>query len=38
VPIVFLTHAAQMKAVTATVRDIDAMDFIVQPTVHMKIL
>ncbi|MDD4951207.1 MAG: homoserine dehydrogenase [Desulfovibrionaceae bacterium] len=38
VPIVFLTHEASASAVEKTVAEIDAMEFIVRPTVHYRIL
>jgi len=38
VPIVFLAHKAQAKAVAETIRAIDAMSFAVRPTVHFPIL
>ncbi len=38
VPIVFLTHSATAKAVAATIKEIDSMDFITKPTVHYRIL
>jgi len=38
VPIVFLTHAAPAGAVQAVLKEIDAMDFILAPTVHYRIL
>lgn len=38
VPIVFLTHNARARAVTETIKAIDAQSFIVRPTVHFPIL
>ncbi len=38
IPIVFLTHKARAKAVRETIAAIDAMPFIVRPTVHFPIL
>ncbi len=38
VPVVFFTHAAQLKNVKAALRDIDELNFIKGPTVHYRIL
>lgn len=38
VPIVFLTHRAQLKSVYAALKVIDKFDFITAPTVHYRIL
>ncbi len=38
VPIVFLTHRAQLKAVYHALKVIDEFDFITAPTVHYRIL
>jgi len=38
VPIVFLTHRAQLKAVQHALKVIDEFDFITAPTVHYRIL
>lgn len=38
VPMVFLTHKATCAAIQDTIGEIDAMDFIVKPTVHFRIL
>ena len=38
VPLVFLTHEATSAAIRATIQEIDAMDFIAEPTVHFRIL
>ncbi|MCA1742565.1 MAG: ACT domain-containing protein, partial [Desulfovibrionales bacterium] len=38
VPIVFLTHRAQLKSVYSALKVIDKFDFITAPTVHYRIL
>ncbi|WP_028573960.1 homoserine dehydrogenase [Desulfonatronovibrio hydrogenovorans] len=38
VPIVFVTHRAQLKAVYSALKVIDEFDFITAPTVHYRIL
>ncbi|MFW6004892.1 MAG: homoserine dehydrogenase [Desulfonatronovibrionaceae bacterium] len=38
VPIVFLTHRAQLKAVKSALKVIDGLDFTTAPTVHYRIL
>lgn len=38
VPVVFLTHAAQLQDVQAALKDIDELSFIKAPTVHYRIL
>ncbi|WP_045212844.1 homoserine dehydrogenase [Desulfonatronovibrio magnus] len=38
VPIVFLTHRAQLKAINSALKVIDEFDFITAPTVHYRIL
>ena len=38
VPIVFLTHTAKAGAVKSVLEEINAMDFILAPTVHYRIL
>jgi homoserine dehydrogenase len=38
VPVVFLTHAAQLKDVQAALREIDALSFVRALTIHYRIL
>ncbi|HDQ41839.1 MAG TPA: homoserine dehydrogenase [Desulfonatronum sp.] len=38
VPVVFITHSAQARDVTAAVREIDTQSFITAPSVHYRIL
>jgi homoserine dehydrogenase len=38
VPVVFLTHTAQLKDVNSAVREISGLDFIKAPTVHYRLL
>jgi homoserine dehydrogenase len=38
VPVVFLTHSAQLKDVRAALQEIDRLSFVKSPTVHYRIL
>ena len=38
VPVVFLTHSAQLKDVQAALKEIDRLSFVKSPTVHYRIL
>ncbi|MFO7800706.1 MAG: homoserine dehydrogenase [Desulfovermiculus sp.] len=38
VPVVFLTHTAQLKDVTSAMKEISGLDFIKAPTVHYRLL
>lgn len=38
VPVVFITHAAQVRDVAAAIKELDTQSFITAPTVHYRIL